>query len=120
MLPEGATAFVTIGRKEVAAFARRGDVGVVARMIEAPSEPLPENWRLVLRRPPFSVDEEMALMRAEGVSVLVSKNAGGDGTAKLEAARALRLPVVMIERPWKPQVRTVASADEVVALVGQG
>ena len=119
-LPEGATAFVTIGRKEVAAFARRGDVGVVARMIEAPSEPLPENWRLVLRRPPFSVDEEMALMRAEGVSVLVSKNAGGGGTAKLEAARALRLSVVMIERPWKPQVRTVASADEVVALVGQG
>ena len=117
-LPEGATAFVTIGRKEAAAFAQRGDIRVVARMIEGPSEPLPDNWRLVLARPPFSVDEELALMRAEGVSVLVTKNAGGAGTAKLEAARAFRLPVVMIERPPKPQVRTGAGVEEVFELIG--
>ena len=87
-------------------------------MIEAPFEPLPEKWRLVLARPPFSVNEELALMRAERVSVLVTKNAGGAGTAKLEAARALRLPVVMIERPPKPQVRTVAGVEEVFELIG--
>jgi len=118
-LPEGATAFVTIGRKEVASFARRGDIGVVARMIEAPAAPLPHNWRLVLARPPFSVEEEEALMRAEGVSVLVTKNAGGEGMAKLQAARRLSLPVVMIERPQKPQAHTVASIDEVLALLGE-
>jgi len=117
-VPEGATAFLTIGRKEVGAFARRSDIGVVARMIEAPAEALPGNWRLVLVRPPFSVDEEMALMRAEGVNLLVTKNAGGEGTAKLEAARALRLPVVMIERPVKPQVRTLTSVEGALELIG--
>lgn len=117
-LPEEATAFVTIGRKEILAIAGRADIRVVARMIEAPAKPLPGNWRLVLARPPFSVDEEMALMRAEGASVLVTKNAGGDGTAKLEAARILRLPVVMIERPPKPEARTAASVDEIVESFG--
>lgn len=117
-LPEGAMALITIGRKEVTAFARRSDIGVVARMIEAPADPLPGNWRLVLARPPFSVEEEMALMRGQGVSVLVTKNAGGDGTAKLQAARRLRLPVVMIERPAKPRVRTLGSVKEALALIG--
>jgi precorrin-6A/cobalt-precorrin-6A reductase len=35
-LPAGATAFLTIGRKELAVFARRGDLRVIARAIEPP------------------------------------------------------------------------------------
>ena len=116
-LPAGAVALVTIGRKEVAAFAARADVRVVARMIEAPAAALPPNWRLVLARPPFSVDDELALMRSEKVTVVVTKNAGGPGSAKLKAARDLGLPVVMIERPPKPEVRMVAGIDEVVAMI---
>ena len=119
-LPAQATALVTIGGKEVAAFAGRGDVRVVARMIEAPAARLPDNWRLVLARPPFRLDDEVALMRAEGVSVVVSKNAGGPGTAKLAAARALGLPVVMIERPKKPIVTTAATVDDIQALIRGG
>ena len=117
VLPAGSVALVTIGRKEVPAFAARADVHVVARMIEAPAAALPPNWRLVLARPPFSVDDELALMRERKVTVVVSKNAGGPGSAKLKAARDLGLPVVMIERPPKPEVRTLAGIDEVVAMI---
>ena len=37
-------------------------------------------------------------MRAHRIDILVSKNSGGS-RAKLDAARALGLPVVMVERP---------------------
>ncbi len=116
-LPAGAVALATIGRKEVTAFAGRSDITIVARMIEAPAMALPRNWRVVLARPPFSVDEERALMRGEKVTVVVTKNAGGPGTAKLQAARELRLPVVMIERPAEPEVPTAVSIDEVATMI---
>ena len=117
-LAEGATAFVTIGRKELAAFAAREDVRVVARAIEPPGFALPAGWTLVLGRPPFTLEAEMALMRDEGVSVLVTKNAGGEATrAKLDAARALGLPVVMVARPALPDAETAGTVEEMVEKV---
>lgn len=44
-------------------------------------------------------DKEITLLRQHRVQWLVSKNAGGAARAKLDAARALGLPVVMVERP---------------------
>ena len=117
-LAAGATALVTIGRKELAAFAARQDLRVVARAIEPPGFELPVGWKLVLARPPFTLDAEMALMREEGVSMLVTKNAGGEATrAKLEAARALGLPVVMVARPTKPPAETAGTIEEMVEKV---
>jgi precorrin-6A/cobalt-precorrin-6A reductase len=117
-LAPGATALVTIGRKELAAFAERRDVRVVARAIEPPGFELPPTWKLVLARPPFTLEAEMALMREAGVSVLVTKNAGGEATrAKLDAARALGLPVVMVARPVKPDAETAGTVEEMVEKV---
>ena len=56
---------------------------------------------------------EIALMRDHAVQVLVTKNAGSDATAaKLIAARALRLPVIMIDRPTLPQTETVTTVED--------
>jgi precorrin-6A/cobalt-precorrin-6A reductase len=50
----------------------------------------------------------MALMQDHGITHIIAKNAGGQGaSAKLEAARALGLPVVMIARPDAPLRYTV-------------
>ena len=117
-LAPGSTALVTIGRKELAAFAARRDVRVVARAIEPPGFVLPTGWKLVLARPPFTLEAEMTLMREEGVSVLVAKNSGGEATrAKLEAARALGLPIVMVARPEKPPAATAGTVEEMVEKV---
>ena len=61
-------------------------------------------------------------MRDAGIAVLVTKNAGGAATyGKIAAARQLRLPVVIVRQPWKPEVETVADAAAAVArLVGAG
>jgi precorrin-6A/cobalt-precorrin-6A reductase len=114
-VPPAATVLVTIGRKELSAFARRDDLAVIARAIEPPDFALPRGWKLVLARPPFALEDEIALMRAESVSVLVTKNAGGEATApKLAAARALNLPVIMVARPAKPAAETAATVDAMV------
>jgi precorrin-6A/cobalt-precorrin-6A reductase len=107
MLPDGARALVTIGRKEIGAFLARTDIAGVARMIEPPAAPIPPQWTLVLERPPFTVESERQLITGHTITHLVSKNAGGDDTAaKIEAARMLGLPVIMIARPVKPEVPT--------------
>lgn len=100
-MPPG-TAFLTIGRQEVAAFAGIGDRPLLLRSIEA-AGPLPDRATTIRARGPFALEDEIALMRAHRVSVLVTKNAGGTATrAKLDAARVLGLPVVMVARPPQP------------------
>ncbi len=97
----GDTVFLTIGRQEVAAFEAMPDKCYLIRAVDPP-EPMPALPRmsLILDRGPFTVEGELALMRGQGVEVVVAKNSGGRATdAKLEAARALGLPVVMVERP---------------------
>lgn len=102
-LPNGARILLTIGRKEIAPFLARSDISGVARMIEDTQLPMPSNWRLILARPPFSIAEESRLLSMEQISHLVTKNAGSPQTeAKLEAARMLHLPTIMISRPAKP------------------
>ena len=61
-------------------------------------------------RGPFDEPAERALMESEHIDVIVTKNSGGSATyAKIAAARALTLPVVVVARPEKPAVTEVAS-----------
>lgn len=117
-LPAGARALVTIGRKDIGAFFETTDIGGVARMIEEQAQPAPLGWTVILQRPPFGIEQEKALITHHAITHLVTKNAGGTETeAKITAARALALPVIMVARPHKPAAGTYASADEVVVAV---
>ena len=54
----------------------------------------------MLDRGPFGVESERTLMARHRIDVLVTRDSGGQTSeAKLEAARALHIPVVMVERP---------------------
>ncbi len=62
------------------------------------AKPWPEAT-FVQGRGPFSVEDELRLFKKHEISLLVSKNSGGKSTyAKINAARKLQLPVLMIER----------------------
>jgi precorrin-6A/cobalt-precorrin-6A reductase len=55
---------------------------------------------LVLGRGPLELDDEIELMERFAIDLLVSKASGGSATeAKIEAARTLGIPVVMVKRP---------------------
>lgn len=114
VLPGGARPLVTIGRKEIAGFFARQDICGVARMIEPPLELVPLSWHLLLARPPFSEDDEGRLMETFGITHVVAKNSGGEETlGKLIAARERKIPVVMVQRPAKPAMQTLVSAQAV-------
>lgn len=113
---ERKTVFLAIGRQEVGAFAGAPQHRYLLRVVDPPMAafPLPDH-EVVVARGPFDVAGDRALMQAHGVEVVVSKNAGGDGArAKIDAARDLGLPVVMIARPEVPERREVASIDAVI------
>jgi precorrin-6A/cobalt-precorrin-6A reductase len=111
-----ASVFLTTGRQGLAAFA--GLTGrCLVRAVEPPSPPLPDRVTVVLARGPFTVEEELALMREHHVEVVVTKDSGGGMTAaKLTAARELGLPVVVVRRPAVPPgVPVVATVAEALA-----
>jgi precorrin-6A/cobalt-precorrin-6A reductase len=107
--------FLTIGGSQLRAFAAAPQHHYVVRAIEPPLPiaALP-SYRLILARGPFGVTDEISLIRDERIQVLVTKNSGGAATeAKLTAARALEIDVVMIERPPVENVRTFETVDAV-------
>ncbi|MFM8747989.1 MAG: cobalt-precorrin-6A reductase [Aestuariivirga sp.] len=117
-LADGARVLLTIGRRQLAPFFERPGLSGVIRCIEPPDAAVPPGWRLLRERPPFSLEAEMHLIRGAAISHVVSKNAGGAPlAAKLLAARALRIPVIMIARPHKPETATAVTAEALAAAV---
>lgn len=104
--------FLTIGRQEVSAFARAPHHAYVVRSIEPVGDALQvPDLTTVSARGPFSLADETRFMREAGIEVLVTKNSGGAATyAKIEAARELGLPVVIVARPALPEVPAVPNA----------
>lgn len=120
--PEPQRVFLTIGRLELPHFFAAPQHRYLIRVIEPVGElPLP-HAKVLQQRGPFEAEAEERLMHREGTQILVSKNAGGSMTlGKLVAARRLGLPVIMVERPPKPDVEYVTHIDQVLPwLVAQG
>jgi precorrin-6A/cobalt-precorrin-6A reductase len=106
--------FLTTGRLELPAFAAAPQHSYIARVIDHPADvALPPRIEFIYDRGPFDAAAEARLLAKHRAEIVVSKNSGGAGTyGKIEAARALGLPVVLIERPEKAAIHPVASAAE--------
>ena len=93
--------FLAIGKQTLPAFAAQPQHFYLLRLVDAPDAALPvPNAEVILERGPFTVESDIALMRAHAITHIVAKNSGGTGAlAKLEAARCLHLPVILIARP---------------------
>lgn len=107
---------LTTGRQGLAAFAADDVTWFLIRCVDPPACPLPARHHVVLDRGPFTVDGELSLIDGHGIELVVTKDSGGRLTkAKLAAARARGLPVVVVSRPPRPgaaTVGTVAAAAE--------
>jgi precorrin-6A/cobalt-precorrin-6A reductase len=106
--------FLAIGRQHLDVFASQPQHHYLLRLVDAPQGELPlPQTEVVVARGPFTVGGDTALLQAHGTEIVVAKNAGGKGAvAKIAAARALGLPVLMIDRPAipaRPIARNVAA-----------
>lgn len=112
--------FLTTGRSGVTVF-DDVDAWFLIRAVTAPDpKDLPPRHELVLSRGPYRYDEEYRLLADRRIDCLVTKNSGGDMTRpKLDAAAALGVPVVMVDRPPLPAgVTTVQTVEDAVRWVG--
>jgi precorrin-6A/cobalt-precorrin-6A reductase len=119
ILPKlGRRAFLTIGQRGIAAFSHLSDVHFLVRLIEPPAAALPLcSYEILLGKGPFTLENERRIMERHAIEVLVAKASGGEATAaKLEAARLLRLPVVMLRRP-EPPGTSVSSVEDALCWV---
>jgi precorrin-6A/cobalt-precorrin-6A reductase len=116
-LPPGARVFLSVGSRDLDAFAGL-EHGFVVRSIEPPAVDLPGS-RWLGARGPFRVADELELLRAHAIDVVVTKASGGEATyAKLAAARQLCLQVFMVRRPPPPPGPVVDSVEAVLAWLG--
>ncbi len=115
----GRRPFVTTGRQTLAHYASWTDRDVLVRVVELLDLAVPARWTVVLDRGPYRLAGELELLRAHGVDVLLTKDSGGAYTAaKLDAARELDVPVVVVARPPSLAGTTeVTTVDEVLALL---
>lgn len=110
----GSKVFLATGRQTLHGYANLSECHLYCRQIDPPEAAFPfPNGEYVVGRPPFSIQEEIELFKRLQIDVLVVKNAGGDmSRSKLDAARELGLPVVMIRRPARPDGPIVSSVKK--------
>jgi len=111
--------FLTIGRQELSAFAHQSDRWFLMRMIDPPAlDAVVPNGKILLERGPFNLVDERALLQNYDIRAIVSKNSGGDATyAKIVAARELKIPVVMVQRPIMPMGEVATQVEEALSWI---
>ena len=107
--------FVTSGRQQLEPFLQRSHIWYLIRSIDPPDVELP-NSEVLLDRGPFNLEQERKLLQDYQIEAIVSKNSGGSATyAKIVAARELGIPVVMVQRPARPEGEKVTGIKEAIA-----
>jgi len=109
--------FLALGRQEVAGFVQAPQHRYLIRSVDPIDPPLAvPDITCLTARGPFSLEEEERLLDAHRIEAIVCKNSGGAASfAKLEAARARRLPVFMLARPILPEGPRCNSVAEALA-----
>jgi precorrin-6A/cobalt-precorrin-6A reductase len=109
--------FLAIGRQNLAPFLTKPQHAYTLRFVDPPDQTLPlRDATVIIARGPFTLAGDLELMRTRRIEWVVARNSGGTGArAKIDAARELGLPAVMIGRPElpsRPQVESIAQVLE--------
>ena len=96
-LPAGARVFAATGRDSAETLGHH-DGPVFLRQLHRHDDVPPENCTFVFGAGPFVAADEARLFAELDIDVVLARNIGGLGSfPKLEAARALNLPVILVE-----------------------
>jgi precorrin-6A/cobalt-precorrin-6A reductase len=107
LIPANVTVFLGTGRKTLMEYGCLSGRRLLCRVIDKPVSKFPlKNGAYLVDRPPFSVEQEVKMLKQHNIDWLVVKNAGGSGGfSKLAAARQLGLPVAMLNRQTPKNVQ---------------
>lgn len=91
---------LALGSQYIALFKTRDDVFFLVRMVDKPEKQLQlPNHELLLGKPSPHWQEEADMLTTKGITHIICRNSGGSGAyAKVEAARHLGIPVIMVQR----------------------
>jgi len=109
--------FLTIGRQQLALFARLHEIWFLMRLINQPEpDAVVPKGLLLFAQGPFDLTAEQQLFIQHEIDTIVTKNSGGSATyAKIIAARELGVKVVMVSRPTIPQGEQVQDVERAFA-----
>ncbi len=98
-IPANARVLLALGSQHIARFATRSNVHFLVRMVDPPQAPLAlPSHELVIGLPSADPIVEAELFRRFAITHLVSRNSGGTRAyAKIEAARQMKLPVIILQ-----------------------
>lgn len=118
-IADGSRVFLATGRQTLSEFAGLAKCYLICRQIDPPEQVFPfPNGEYLIGRPPFSVQDEYRLFQDLKVDWLVVKNAGGAASrTKLDAARRLAMPVLMLDRPPPPDGPRVQTAQQALVWI---
>jgi len=121
LIPEGATVFLGTGPLGLASFANLTNRRIICRRIDPPGDAFPfSGGEYLVGRPPFSVEDEVALFQKLSVDWLVVKNSGGEPSrTKLDAARNLGIKVALLNRPPLPEATILTSVGAALVWLEQ-
>ena len=119
-LPEApSTVFSALGQSSIPLLCARPQHRYVIRVVDPVVLP-PElsDATVICARGPFVAEDDIALFREYRIAYVLAKNAGGDAAhAKIEAARELQLPVLMVERPAIAKRLAVTTVSDALAWI---
>jgi len=108
--------FLTTGNKELWLFQNSLNYHFLVRTVEEPE--LVSEWpqaTFLKDRGPYTLENEIKLLKKHKISMLVAKNSGGISTyAKIEAARHMKIPVLMVRRPEMITAKSCQTVNEAV------
>ena len=119
LVAPGERVLLATGRQSLPRLRGLARATVYARQISEHDDrfPLPRG-RFLKGRAPFSVAEEVALLKRLRIDWIILRNAGGTGGwPKLEAARRLGVQVAMLPRPVLPPARVVRDVSSALTQV---
>jgi precorrin-6A/cobalt-precorrin-6A reductase len=111
--------FLTTGVRGLEAFSELEDIWFLVRLIDDPATPPPlADYRVITGRPPYSLEDERAILAEHSIDALVAKHAGGKATeAKIFAAAEAGVKIVLIRRPPPEPGPTAETVDEAFAWI---
>lgn len=116
--------FLAVGRLQLGHFAAHARHRYLLRLVNPVTVgelPLPAHSLagIVVARGPFTLAADRELLLRYRVQCVVSKNAGGSAArSKIDAARQLGLPVIMVQRPQLPDRPSVQDVGAVLDWLG--